>query len=234
MRGTCGWLWCLAIGGMMCSLAAGARPSLDRGVPDDVHVVVQRWRNPERAFIREHWLTVWNALKRSGIDKELKTIISREGPREGGQEIVETWEEVMALLGGVDWAGLAGGDCTVMLRIGPAFPEVLAVCKGDAEKVADNMTGLRAILEALAEWSDAVQLRETTVGASTKVTELTVEEAPVSLLLGRQGSLILVGNSKTLMAEYVELEAAEASSTVWSTRSGSRRRWPGFRRRRIR
>ncbi len=73
---------------VLCGISLPAAPAqafdqsanwqLAKLVPADSVVYVHGVHNPERDFLSKHWSHVWEALKSSGIDQDIKALISAE------------------------------------------------------------------------------------------------------------------------------------------------------------
>lgn len=197
-------LWrCAWVIGLVCGAAAAESPSLERGVPADVQLLVRRWHNPKRQFISEHYATVWRAFKNSGIDREVVKLMQLDAG-EAAEAAQQAWKTTSQLISGVEWAGLVGNDVAAMVRVKLPAPEVLIVCRDNPDKVAQNMKGLRAILEFIVSKNESLRLSQEKIG-SVDAVRLTAEGAPVGLILARDESLILASTSAELVGEYLDL-----------------------------
>ena len=82
------------------ALRAGEIPqsfTLGRYVPDTCWLYIHEVHNPERAYIEQQWSKVFNAFLHSGIDQEVKNLLTTllsEGKR---AEFEQQWTRIIEL-----------------------------------------------------------------------------------------------------------------------------------------
>ena len=97
------------------ALAASEKDNftLAKLVPADSIVYVHGVHNSEREFLEKHWSHVWDALKSSGIDKDIKALISDQMHTEEEQADFDAkWSKAVELCKGVRWSDLGHHEFT--------------------------------------------------------------------------------------------------------------------------
>ena len=95
-----------------------ARFTLGRYIPADSWMFINQVHNPERAWVEAQMDEVFQALKESGIDRDLTSLVlSLLGSDEQRAEFEVTLDKVTKLIKAVRWGDLFGGETAFAERI---------------------------------------------------------------------------------------------------------------------
>jgi len=140
-----------------------ARFTLGQYVPDHAWLYVHAAHNPERAWIEQQWAGVFDALKNSGIDRDITTLVMSALSDEDRAKAEATIEKVTKLLRGVHWGDLTKHEFLFAEGISPTpygYGYVFLV-RGAENSGGSNSAGLVAILKEIAALSpDHLRLNE--------------------------------------------------------------------------
>ena len=196
----------VAICGLSAPAAlAGDLPSrftLGRYIPADSWMFINNVRNPERAWVDAQIDEVFQALKESGIDRDLSSLImSLLGSDEQRAEFEANLDKVTKLVKAVRWGDMFGGETVFAERIISNLPgyEYMLLARGVEGSAEANMTGLAAILQEIASWSEELKLDHRTTDG-TELWSLTIKDKPeltMGLSVFRKGDVIgmVMGNA---------------------------------------
>ena len=121
--------------------------TLAKIVPAGSLLYHHRVANPEREFLTKHWSHVWKALRKSGIDKDIKNLIAAEAPTdEDRAEFEEVWTKAAELFKGVKWHDLMANESLIYVK---SLEDSALMFRPEIETLASNVQGLIAILEEL-------------------------------------------------------------------------------------
>ncbi len=211
---------CLACGWIGPAAVAKELPkqfTLGRYIPQDVWLYYHGVHNPERDWLDAQWGEVFDALSRSGIDRDIKSLVLASASPEDRAGIESAIDKAIALIKGVAWSDLFKHEVVFVERFVPSQigPEYVLLTRGVKSTVDANVMGLAAILTQVASLSDNVSLTQSkNHGAdvwSMRFGAPCLKKAGYSLSLFRKGDLIgLVVGGKTL-TEVLELVAGGGS-----------------------
>lgn len=141
--------------------APAAQPfTLGQYIPQDCWMYFHWAHPPKRETIDAHWSEVFEAVKNSGIDVELKRLIGGSMPPARRAEFDQAWDTTVQLILGVRWGELAAKEVVFAERLGSISFEIIALCRSTPESVEGNLEGLRAILNALAALKEGSAVTE--------------------------------------------------------------------------
>ncbi len=165
-------------------------------IPEDVWIYVHGVQNPERAWLDKEWAEVFNALKASGIDRDITSLIFSALSDEDRTEAQTTLGRWAELVKGVRWGDLIAQEVTFagLFAEPPASREYFLLTRGKAGSADANMLGLVALLKELAALTDEISFSKREMGG-VSVWSLTLEgakskEFPFSLEIFRKGEII--------------------------------------------
>lgn len=190
--------------------------TLGRYLPDNVWVYAHGVSNPERAWIDQQWAEVFQALKDSGIDRDLTSMLLSLVPDRQSAEA--TIENITGLVKRVRWGDLIGREVAFGERLshnGP-MPDYMCLCRGKAGSAEGNLAALVAIARELAALNDKIKLTEGKMSGAEfwtlRPTDPKLEKLPIALHIFRKGDIIgiVLGTEGAkdilaLMAEKSEL-----------------------------
>ena len=139
-----------------------ARFTLGQYVPDNAWLLVHAADNPDRAWVEQQWAEVFDALKNSGIDRDITTLIMSALSDEDRVKAEATIQKVTTLVRGVNWGDLARKEFVFSEGITPttsAYGYVF-LARGAENSGQVNITGLVTILKEVAALSDKIKLVE--------------------------------------------------------------------------
>ena len=175
----------IVLGAMVvCPAALANEPAgkftLAKLAPAESIVYAHCVHNAEREFLEKHWSHVWEALKSSGIDADIKTLISKKLHTEEEQADLDTkWSKAVELCKGVRWSDLRHHEAMMFME---SIQEVAVIFRPKAETLQDNVRGLVAIMGELASLQGEGSVRETEAHGG-RIWTLGAEGAPMTLNL---------------------------------------------------
>jgi|GEM_PF-1888084 len=128
--------------------------TIAESVPDDVFLYVTARHNPERAYLDQYWMEVFDELKKSGVGGDLLGLFESFLDPDEQAQLQRMKTHIGELIGRVDWGGLVGGQFAFVERF-PDFqaaemdkfagpPNMAWIFRGD--KAAANYDALVALL----------------------------------------------------------------------------------------
>ena len=138
------------------------RFTLGQYVPDNAWFFIHAAENPERAWIEQRWAEVIDALKNSGIDRDITTLVFSVMPEDDRVKAEAAIEKVTGLIRGVSWGDLARREFVFAEGITPTtygYGYVL-LARGTENSSQGNITGLVNILKEVAALSEKIKLVE--------------------------------------------------------------------------
>lgn len=139
-----------------------ARFTLGQYVPEHAWFFIHAANNPERAWIEQQWCEVFDALKNSGIDRDITTLVMSALTDEDRAKADTTIQKVTNLVQGVRWSDLAAKEFVFAEGVTPttyAYGYV-GLARGAENSGQANITGLVAILNEIASMSGKIKLVE--------------------------------------------------------------------------
>jgi hypothetical protein len=139
-----------------------ARFTLGQYVPDNAWFYLHAAYNPDRAWVEQQWAEVFDALKNSGIDRDITTLVMSALSDEDRAKAEATIQKVTTLVRGVSWGDLARKEFVFSEGITPttsAYGYVL-LARGMENSGQGNITGLVTILKEVAALSNTIKLVE--------------------------------------------------------------------------
>ncbi|MGB2985763.1 MAG: hypothetical protein WBE26_07750 [Phycisphaerae bacterium] len=160
----CGLLPSLSLAGQLPE-----RFTLGRYIPGDVWLYAHAVHNPERDWLDKEWQEVLDALKASGIDRDLISLVMAAVGDEDRAETEATLEKWMALIAQVRWSDMWAKELAFAERMtkGALGPEYLALMRGKPGTAEGNTAGLVAILKEVTSLSEKTRFAERDVSGVT-------------------------------------------------------------------
>ncbi|MEK6674028.1 MAG: hypothetical protein AABZ47_00065 [Planctomycetota bacterium] len=124
--------------------------SLGKYIPDGWWMYIHYVDNPERKWIDEQWAEVWDALKASGIDKDVLGLVFGMMNEQQKGQTEAALAKAQELLGKVCWSDLVAKEVVISERIGPPVPDYVFLARGADGSGEANAKGLASILEYIA------------------------------------------------------------------------------------
>jgi len=140
-----------------------ARFTVGQYVPEHAWFFVHAAHNPDRAWIEQQWSEVFDALKNSGIDRDITTLVMSALTDEDRAKADATIQRVTNLIRGVTWGDLIGKEFAFAEGITPSSSGYgyLLLARGTENSGGPNAAGLVAILKEIAALSpDHIRLTE--------------------------------------------------------------------------
>lgn len=168
--------------------------TLGKYLPEDCWMCVHGVDNPESAWIYERWGEVFEALKASGIDKDIKGLIVSLLDEQGKAKFESGLTKVLELAGGVKWSDMMHYEMAFAERFGVGLPgyEYILLMRGKPETADANAQGLVAILKEIAALDARLAIKQTTVDGVTVWTLPITEKAEFGMDFGilQKGDII--------------------------------------------
>lgn len=188
------------------------RFTLGRYMPGDVWFYMHGVRNEERAWLDAEWAEVFDALKVSGIDRDIISLLDVK-LGEGNRAVVDKW---LKLVKAVTWRDLVAEEVAIGEHFGldPLGPEYIVLMRSKPGTLDRNMEHLTAILTELAALKDDSKLRTHSMGG-IPVWSLTLgdeqkKDIPFSLQLFRKGDMLGVTTGRKPLKKIVGLMTGQS------------------------
>ena len=196
-----------------CALAgpAAQRFTLGKYVPHDCFLCMHAVHNPERELIEAHWSRVFEEVKKSSIDAELKRLIVSGMCAADRADFEQSWDTAVKLFHGVRWGDLMAKEFVFAERFGAITPDIIILCRSSADSVQSNVHGLKAILDTLASLGENASVTES-VMHGVKVWSLGAPKFPISLHLFNKGDVIGVVVGHRAVNDVLALVAGEKAA----------------------
>lgn len=138
---------------------------LGRYIPDDVWLYMDFAENPEAAWMGEQWDEVLEALKKSGVDRDLMSLLAMSISDDDYKSAEATVENLLGLCRGVGWSEMVGKETAFAMRLStlPVPYDYFLMTRGDEGTGEKNFQAILALLGELTSWSERVSLNEKTV-----------------------------------------------------------------------
>ena len=196
----------LVVWGLAQPLRGASLPenfTLGRYVPDTCWMLIHVADNPERAYIDEQWERVFEALRHSGIQDEIKGLIKDLLDEPDRPAFEEQWSRALQLGSAVSWSDLFGREFVYAQQMSP-LPTYLFLTHGTAETGQKNLPALAALLEHLASLSDSLCVQQETI-AGVRVWSIALPGAPISIELFGRGDVIGLSTSRLVTSKVASL-----------------------------
>ncbi len=186
--------------------------TLDKLVPADSVLYVHCVHNPEREFLEKHWSRVWEALKNSGIDADIKALMKAQyGTTEEQQADFDArWGKTVQLCKSVHWGDLMLNETAVFVR---SLQDVSVLFRPKKETLDANVQSLVAILEELASLCPDARVDMTSTHGG-KVWTLRASGCPVSISLFHRGEVVGLSINSATVDELLAVLAGERKTTT--------------------
>lgn len=209
----------LVVGLAVVLLAVTASAALDdfklaRAIPADASVAVVSRDHAGRAFLKQQYQRVWEAVERQGFDKDLRTLLKGIAEKQGQDltEFEQQWQQFRDLLVGVEWGTLAEQEGGFAMKLTFPVPEMVVMGLSSPDKARANFAGLEAILKKLLSFAPEGALTLGTQGQGDSVVHVVSPVdamVPLSLTLAREKDVLLVGLGQTLPEQTLGLLRGE-------------------------
>ncbi len=177
---------------------------LGKYMPGDVWLYLNMVSTPSRDFVQEHWNDVLEALAGSGIDSQIKYLLSCQMNREEKKEFEATWSEISSLLRAIHWQDLIENEIAMGERFGGIMPNFVFLTVHAKDTVKANTQALSKLMETLSKLSDeAVFSSQKTGGVSSW--SVSSKTAPVSVHLIVKGNILGLVFGQTAANDVIAL-----------------------------
>ncbi len=145
------------------------RFTLGRYIPGDVFLYVNGAGNPEREWLDQQWMEVFDALRATGLERDIASLLLAKADDQGRADAkadITKWAELIHAVG---WHDLMAEEIAFAERFapGPVGAEYFLLARGKAGTVEKNMAGLVVVLKELAALSEQVTLSARVEGDAT-------------------------------------------------------------------
>ncbi len=139
-----------------------ARFTLGQYIPEHAWFFIHHADNPERAWIEQQWGEVFEALKNSGIDRDITTLVMSALTDEDRAKADATIQKVTGLLHGVSWGDLIGKEFAFAEGVSPSSSSYgyVLLARGTENSGQTNVAGLVTILKEIASLDESIKLIE--------------------------------------------------------------------------
>lgn len=204
---------------VLCALPGGLRGgqlpdtfTLGRYVPDTCWLYVHEVHNPERAYIEQQWSKVFDAFLHSGIDQEVKNLVTALLPKEEREEFEQQWTRITELCKAVSWGDLVHYESTFAEFLSPG-PTYLLLFRGTPGSGEKNTAALGKLLEHVATLDARLQFSQTPYCRGFNRSCLTFPGTPFGVPfcidVFRQGDMIGICTSPVVTQQVFSLAAGE-------------------------
>ncbi len=183
----------ILFGALIPAAQAADKPnpwSLARAIPSDCWLYTHVTRNEERGFFFNHWNTVYQALRETGIDQDVKSLIAAQITDSEDQASFNThWDNMIQKISAVNWSDLAYHEFVFAQRWGEFTGDNVLLFKPKAESLDANLKGLVDILQEIASLKSDMNVTTQTINGA-EVWTLQFEGVPISLNLFHHKDII--------------------------------------------
>lgn len=136
--------------------------TLGRYIPGDSWMYVHSVENPQREWINQQWDEFFTALKQSGIDRDLTSLVFSMVGEEQAKEIEEAIQKAVNLISSVEWKALGSKEFAFSERFKPTSigPEYVFLARSSNASAQKNVAALVSILNELANLSEQVSVAQ--------------------------------------------------------------------------
>lgn len=200
---------------VVCPAALADEPAgkftLARLVPADSIVYVHGVHNAEREFLAKHWSHVWEALKTSGIDADIKALISKQfNTQEEQADLDAKWSKAVDLCKGVRWSDLGHYETVMFME---SIQKVAVLFRPKEETLQDNVRGLVAIMGELASLRGEGGVRESESHGG-RIWTLGADGAPMRLNLFHRKTVVGFSSSTETVHSILASLAGEKQTAA--------------------
>ncbi|MHC5110613.1 MAG: hypothetical protein ACYTHJ_12145 [Planctomycetota bacterium] len=207
--------------------------TLGEYIPADVWFYMNFVENPEAAWLNEQWEEVFTALKQSGIDRDVVSMMTMLATKASGPaadpaaaeakavEIEETVEKLSAMFKKVKWDSLAHEVAFGMRMAKLPIPyDYFIVMRGKPDTGKENMDAIVEIVQEFASWTDALEMTaEERNGLRVWRLGVTANEGELKdsgLYMYNKGDMIgvVIGSAEVFNEAVALLEAKDAGKSV--------------------
>ncbi len=200
--------------------------TLGKYIPEDYWMYVHGVHNPEAEWIESKYLELFQGLKNTGIDKDIKGLIVSFLQDEQKAQFEAILTKVIDLLGGVCWSDLFTQEMAIGERLYPGTQgnefgyEYVFLTRGKPESTEKNLAGLVAILKEFKTYFPDMKLENTTKdGVEQWLVPIGPEKSPVfQIALVRKGDVIglILGNPSVPVVTAMLAGKSETKSILSS------------------
>ncbi len=209
----------VALGLMLWPCAAAAAPvqvlperfTLGRYVPGDWWMYLHFVHNPEHDWLEKEWAEVWDALKKTGLDKDIMSLVLSALSDEDRAQTEATVGKIKELLAGVRWGDLLGREVVFAERVAPPMPEYTVLLRGTEGSGEKNIRGLAEIIKYAASFSPKMQVVEEKRNEVEVCILRFVGVEPFAFHLFRKGDVIGLVTSQNIFDQTMALMAGTGS-----------------------
>lgn len=211
-------LLALVLGGFFSASAwAGELPSrftLGKYVPGDAWIYMHEANTPGRAWVDKKWEAVFDALRSSGLDRDVTSLalslIPGDEDRTAAEATLEKWT---GLVKSVGWSELCAKEFVYAQRIGqmPMGYEYFLLARSDRATAAKNASGIAKLLTEIAALKDGM---EVTVAEQygAKIWSMSVGDMAMKIQLLQKGDVVALTVGPDSMSEVAALMAGRGKS----------------------
>jgi len=186
------------------SVRGAEKFTLGKGIPQDVFLYLHHVGNPERAFVTEHWRSVYKAFEEIQFGTKLHSLFIDSVPEEDRPAFTENWNKAVQLLKKVDWFNLCDREMVIASRIKPPMPEFIFLGRSSPEHIEKNATALADLLAHAATLNEEFSVKKTGSGANQQVT-LHFESLDLQLRMIRRGDLLALSFDNGLSQQVFDM-----------------------------
>lgn len=120
-----------------------------KAIPDNAYMVVHAVNNPEREAIEDLWNPVIKAVCDANIHKDIIDMLMGIMPPSDQAEFQQVLDTAIPLFEGVEWGAMVSKEFIYSSQMALPVADYLFIMRGDKDKVEQNITGLKAILDTI-------------------------------------------------------------------------------------
>lgn len=195
------------------------RFTLGRFIPGDSWLYVHKAHNPERDWLDKEWTEFFDALKASGIDRDISSLVFSMLGDEAQSEARATVEKWTGLIDDVEWHDLIGEEVAFAERIvkresRPAY-EYFLLMRGKTGTAERNVKALAKLLTEIAALKEEITVSTRSLNGAS-VWSLSFGEAdgkspPLSLELFRKGDVIGLTSGRAALEAVTALMSGKST-----------------------
>jgi hypothetical protein len=162
------WMVCLLM--LALAPAAWAAPqatsfTLGKYIPGDCWMMTAGVDSPERAWVDEQYMQVWDALCNTGIHNDVINLVMSEVPEEQKGMVNQQMEAATKLFGSVDWEAMVSGEVVFAERLQAPMPDYIMLTRSNAATASANATKIADIMKWIASFAQMPVAEEEMQGA---------------------------------------------------------------------
>ncbi|UCG15351.1 MAG: hypothetical protein JSV19_08625 [Phycisphaerales bacterium] len=191
--------------------------TLGQYIPDDCWMYTHVVNNPDARFISEHWAPVFEALKNSGIENDLRNFFIGILPTEDDRAAFDAfWQRSWDLVRGVRWGDLVDREFAFAQRYSNPMmvPDVIFLCRPKPATLDANVQGLKAILDNLASLSDTASVTQEELHGAA-VWSLNIVNVPFTFHLFNKDDVVgIIMGQRALRHTLALLEGTKGPTAI--------------------